>query len=115
MVEELTRLLPGRSGSRMGGDLAFTIQRRLGGLPGRAPRSEVVQPASLLGAGTPSALLRADHVLAYLAGRTSTVRLGVSVLVMPVRNPIVTAIRKCSCTASSRASVRSRHAAARFL
>jgi len=30
-------------------------------------------------------------LLAYLAGRTSTVRLGVSVLVLPVRNPIVTA------------------------
>ncbi len=30
-------------------------------------------------------------LLAYLAGRTSVVRLGVSVLVLPVRNPIVTA------------------------
>ncbi len=30
-------------------------------------------------------------LLAYLAGRTSTVRLGVSVLVVPMRNPVVTA------------------------
>ena len=30
-------------------------------------------------------------LLAYLAGRTSTVRLGVSVLVLPMRNPVVTA------------------------
>jgi probable F420-dependent oxidoreductase len=30
-------------------------------------------------------------LLAYLAGRTTTVRLGVSVLVLPMRNPLVTA------------------------
>jgi probable F420-dependent oxidoreductase len=30
-------------------------------------------------------------LLAYLAGRTTTVRLGVSVLVLPMRNPVVTA------------------------
>src|SRR5215472_3208850 len=30
-------------------------------------------------------------LLAYLAGRTTTVRLGISVLVLPMRNPVVTA------------------------
>src|SRR5262249_53975998 len=30
-------------------------------------------------------------LLAYLAGRTTTVRLGISVLVLPMRNPVITA------------------------
>ena len=36
-------------------------------------------------------LLEPLTLLAYMAGRTTTIRLGVSVLVLPMRNPVVTA------------------------